>query len=246
MESRGSQYNDAVTRAVSTVASGPIIVHHSCEGGGYRGISGLEPSQRPSNSITLFVVVAADAKTIPPASRTALADIIARVTQKFAQDHMPGAATGANLYDANVLTPTAISGTAAVPGAVEASKGAESVAASTDVYLWRITVGQLCGIAMSKRNGGEDVIDTYYGWRHDRAMAVAKGVGAAVASILAAWLIPLLKNEYEGTSSWFVFGPPLAVMLALSGWALVSMRRLDRIHQSYVVSAALLQELRRS
>lgn len=113
-----------------------------------------------------------------------------------------------------------------------------------DRYGMRLTVGQLNRITLSDRNNGEDVLDRYYGWRNDRAMSIAKGMGTAVASVLVAWLIPLLQNDYEGTPEWLVVGPPCAVLLASSVWALWSFRRLDRIHQSYVTSVALLQDLR--
>ena len=58
-----------------------------------------------------------------------------------------------------------------------------------------ITLGQLRQLAKSPGNGGEDVLDTYYGWRNDRAVSVMKGVGSAALTLFTAWLIPFLRTS---------------------------------------------------
>lgn len=67
------------------------------------------------------------------------------------------------------------------------------------VYANEMRLRDLRGIAKSSRDGADDVVKTYYAWREARAMAVAKGLGGAALSILAAWLIPFLKDQYKGT-----------------------------------------------
>jgi hypothetical protein len=111
-------------------------------------------------------------------------------------------------------------------------------------YRYALTLGQLRQLADLPGNGGEDVIDTYYGWQNDRATATVKGMGGAALSLLVAWLVPFLKNEYAKTPLWLVLGPPLLTIIALAVWSLVAVIRLNRIHASYVASAALLQTFR--
>jgi hypothetical protein len=123
------------------------------------------------------------------------------------------------------------------------------VAAFTDsdlraIYRRGMTIGQLRALATSPRNGGEDVLDTYYTWRSERALTVSKGMAAAAVTFVVAWFVPFLKNEYAGTSVWLVLVVPLLFVAAVLAWSLVATLRLDRIHASYAVSASLLQRLR--
>jgi hypothetical protein len=113
-----------------------------------------------------------------------------------------------------------------------------------DPYSHHIRYWQLQDLARSERNNGEDAVETYYSWREGRALAVAKGMGAASLSLLTAWLIPFLKNEYQGASVWLIVLTPLALVLALATMGLASLMRMDRIHASFITAMVWLQRLR--
>jgi hypothetical protein len=118
------------------------------------------------------------------------------------------------------------------------------MALRTDIYSRGIQLSQLRELARSSRNNGEDVVEKYYSWREGRALAVAKGFGAAALSLLTAWLIPFLKSEFDEASLILVIAPPVGAMLALAGIGLMSLRRMDRIHQSFVRAMVWLQFFR--
>ena len=69
-------------------------------------------------------------------------------------------------------------------------------------------------------------------------------MGAAALSILTAWFVPFLKNEYKGASLWLIVVTPLALTLALAMLGLVSLLRMDGIHQSFLRAMVWLQRLR--
>lgn len=183
----------------------------------------------------------------------------------FIKRHMPGAPQGANHYEvvadwlmaspilASELPEAEDSGGPVVADEQVAGLGI-ALAVSQPVssvmalrirpYRYALTLGQLQQLAGSPGNGGEDVIDTYYGWRNDRTAAAVKGMGGAALSLFVAWLVPFLKNEYAKTPLWLVLGPPLLTIFALAVWSLVAVVQLNRIHASYAASAALLQTFR--
>ena len=113
-----------------------------------------------------------------------------------------------------------------------------------DPYPQRIWLWELLALAKSPRNGGEDAVETYYGWRDARASMVAKGLGAAAVSIITAWFVPFLKTEFKSSSVWLSIATPIAVVLGLLAGAAVVLLRMDRIHRSYVTSVVWLQRLR--
>jgi hypothetical protein len=106
-----------------------------------------------------------------------------------------------------------------------------------DPYCYAPHVWDLAYLARPARNGGEDTVQTYYGWGEGRAMTCAKGLGAAALSILTAWLIPLLEGEYRNASVWLV------VALTLVG--LLAFQRINVIDQSFIRAMVWLQTLRR-
>jgi hypothetical protein len=116
--------------------------------------------------------------------------------------------------------------------------------AGIGMYSKAIRLAQLRYIAKSHRNGGEDTVETYYGWREARAQTVAKGMGAAALSFLTAWLIPFLKHEYEGASPVLIIATPAALTIALALIGLVSLVRMDVIHQSFIRAMVWLERLR--
>jgi hypothetical protein len=113
-----------------------------------------------------------------------------------------------------------------------------------DPYPRGILLLDLVDLARSSRNNGEDIVQTYYEWRDARALTVAKGMGAAALSILTAWFVPFLKDQYKGTSLWVIVATPLAIVLALAAWGLVSVLRMDMIHGSFIRANVWLQRLR--
>ena len=113
-----------------------------------------------------------------------------------------------------------------------------------DPYAQRIRLRDLRWLAKSARNNGEDTVQTYYGWRDARALTVAKGMSAAALSILTAWFVPFLKSEYKQTSLWLIVVTPVALILALATLGLVSLLRMDRIHQSFIRAMVWLQRFR--
>ncbi len=111
-------------------------------------------------------------------------------------------------------------------------------------YAHAVRLWQIASLTTSERNSGEDTIETYYKWRGNRAMTFAKGTAAAALSILTAWLIPFLKNEYEGTDAAWVLIVPITLITALAGLGVLSFIRMDRIHASYITAMVWLQRLR--
>src|SRR5947208_803027 len=101
-------------------------------------------------------------------------------------------------------------------------------------YRHGIRLADLQLLARSPRSGGEETVDTYYGWREARAMTVAKGMGAAALSLFTAWLVPFLKNEYAGAPTWLIVVAPISLTSGLALFSLVRLLRVDRIHNSYV------------
>ena len=75
-------------------------------------------------------------------------------------------------------------------------------------------------------------------------MTVAKGLGAASLSILTAWLVPLLKDEFSDSPPGLALAAPLLLMATLLAIAIISLRRMDRVHGAYVRSMVWLQRLR--
>jgi hypothetical protein len=112
------------------------------------------------------------------------------------------------------------------------------------MYSHEIRLRDLKDLASSPRNGGEDTVDTYYGWREGRAMTVAKGLGAATLSILTAWLVPFLKDEFSDAAPGLALAAPLLLMTTLLTIAVISVLRMDRVHAAYVRSMTWLQRLR--
>jgi hypothetical protein len=239
---------------------------------GYRPVPGLSPDSPEPNSLELTIgaragssasVNALDMTGVSSAVQelfqnvaySGIVEELAKDVARFIRRRMPGVPQGANIYDvvpnlptaSHVLTselPEAEGG--AEPGiALDAPQPVSSIMAlRIRPYRYALTLGQLQQLASSPGNGGEDVIDTYYGWRNDRTATAAKGMGGAALSLLVAWLVPFLKNEYAKTPLWLVLGPPLLTIIALAAWSLVAVVRLNRIHASYVASAALLQTFR--
>ena len=113
-----------------------------------------------------------------------------------------------------------------------------------DQYPYRIRLRQLQEIAKSPRNGGEDTVQKYYAWREGRALTASKGLAAAALSVLTAWLVPFLKNEYDGGSPDVVIVIPVALVLTLAIVGLISLLRMDRIHTSFIHAMVWLQRLR--
>ena len=95
--------------------------------------------------------------------------------------------------------------------------------------------------AASPRNGGEDTVQKYYELRDARAMSIAKGAGGAAVSLLTAWLIPFLKNEFNDTSLWLVLVPPTAILLSLSVAGMLAIRETTRVHRSLIRALVILQ-----
>ena len=107
-------------------------------------------------------------------------------------------------------------------------------------------IDDLRRLAMSQRGGGEEVLDQYFEWRQSRALTVAKGVSAGALSLLTAWLIPFLKNEFESAPLLVAVLPITVITGSLSAWGLVAITRMDRIHRSYLRAASMIQLYRRS
>jgi hypothetical protein len=99
-------------------------------------------------------------------------------------------------------------------------------------------------LARANRSGGEDAVETYYGWREQRAMAVAKGLGTAAVSILTVWIVPFLKHQYKGASTWLIVVTPVGLIVALALFSLTSLLRMDAIHASFVRATVWLQRFR--
>jgi hypothetical protein len=112
------------------------------------------------------------------------------------------------------------------------------------MYTHGIRLRDLRVLARSQRNGGEDTVETYYGWRESRAMSVAKGFAGAAASVLTAWLIPFLKHEYRDATPWLIIVTPALLIVSLAAIGFVSVRRMDRIHASFVRAMVWLERLR--
>jgi hypothetical protein len=106
-----------------------------------------------------------------------------------------------------------------------------------------IRLKDLIYLARSSRNSGEDVVQTYYGWRESRALSFAKGMGGAALSILTAWLIPFLKNEYHGASIWLIVITPVTLVVSLAAVGLIAILRMNKIHRSFVHAIVWLQRL---
>jgi hypothetical protein len=114
----------------------------------------------------------------------------------------------------------------------------------TSSYPKGLTISDLVDLSISPRNYGEDDVQTYYGWRDSRAMSVAKGFGGAALSLLTAWLIPFLKNEFAHSPVWLAVVPPVLIVLGAGAVALAAVMRLDRIHVSFVQAMVWLQRVR--
>jgi hypothetical protein len=202
--------------------------------GGYRAIQGLNPPSPVPNSLKLAITIFVWGRRNKTFDDVA-AGSIAYVIEDWVERSMPGADKGANIYDvgvAQIAAPIVLAGRMKLPPIRKSP------------YRHGLTLGQLRELAKSPRNGGEDVVDTYYGWRNDRSVSIMKGVGGAALSLFTAWLIPFLKNEYAETPPWLVMGPPLLIISALAVWSLVIVMRINRLHISYAAASALLQTLR--
>jgi hypothetical protein len=98
-------------------------------------------------------------------------------------------------------------------------------------------------LAESQRNAGEDAVQKYYELRDSRMASVAKGAGAAIVSLLTAWLIPLLKGEYQ--AHWtLIVGPPFVLLVGLSFAGAYALQNMNFIHRSFIRAMALLQRFR--
>jgi hypothetical protein len=111
-------------------------------------------------------------------------------------------------------------------------------------YKHRVRARDLRRLSKSARSSGEEAVEKYYEWREARAMTVAKGAGGAALSLLTAWLVPFLKNEFKDTPAVLAVALPVGVVVGLSCWALVALRRLDSIHRSFIVAVAWLARLK--
>lgn len=110
-------------------------------------------------------------------------------------------------------------------------------------YSNGLFLADLAGLKDSSRNGGEDTVQAYYGWRDARASASAKGLGASAASLLAAWLIPFLKNEYAHTPLWLIVGLPVLLIIAMGAASLFIIIRMNQIHRSFISAIIWLRIL---
>jgi hypothetical protein len=99
-------------------------------------------------------------------------------------------------------------------------------------------------LTRSTRSNGEEAIEKYYDWREARALSVAKGAGGAALSLLTAWLIPFLKDEFRFAPPFLVLAPPLLLVAGFAIWGLLSLMRMDRIHRSFITTVCWLQALR--
>ena len=104
-----------------------------------------------------------------------------------------------------------------------------------------LSVQDVRRLARSQRNGGEDALETYFGWREAKVLLLVKGTAGAAASLLTAWLIPFLKNEYHDSSTFLVVVVPVMLIAALAITALVAYGRLNRTHRAFVRAVGLLQ-----
>jgi hypothetical protein len=96
-------------------------------------------------------------------------------------------------------------------------------------------------LAKSPRSGGEEAVQKYYELRDSRMMALAKGTAAAAVSILTAWFIPFLKNEYDDAPQWLVLWPPVALLAVLVIIGALAFFNLNQVHRSLVRAMALLK-----
>jgi hypothetical protein len=112
------------------------------------------------------------------------------------------------------------------------------------MYSKGIQLRALEFIARSERNRGEDTVETYYGWREGRALTVGKSMTAAAVSVLTAWLIPFLKQQYHRASAWLIVVTPVALILSLALVGVLSLQRMDRIHASFIRAMVWLERLR--
>lgn len=110
-----------------------------------------------------------------------------------------------------------------------------------DPYEYGVPLRYLELLAHSPRNGGEDAVQKYYELRDARMMGVAKGAAAAILSILTAWFIPFLKNEYKDAPLALVVGPPIALLVALGAAAAMAFFNVNRIHRSLIRAMAVLE-----
>jgi hypothetical protein len=129
-------------------------------------------------------------------------------------------------------------------GAPAQPVGVPAKPVGVSVYSKGLTIGDLAVLAKSLRNGGEDDVQIYYGWRDSRSMTVAKGFAWAALSLLIAWLIPYLKGEFSGSPAWLAVVPPILIILGAGAVALTAVMRLDRIHASFVQAMVWLQQVR--
>ena len=113
----------------------------------------------------------------------------------------------------------------------------------TSRYRSGLRLGDLAGLSLSLRNGGEDAVQAYYGWRNARTLAIAKGSALSGVSLLSAWLIPFLKGEYHGTPSWLVLGLPGVLMVGMFLTSIYVLLRLDRVHDSFISAMIWLRRL---
>lgn len=259
-----SELRSLVAARLERGLGGPVTLIPSWQAGDYRHISGLSPRSPEPNSLNLLLLASSPASKDAPDIASAVEDLAHDIAD-FVKRRMPGASRGANLYDVvpgwqmgphrsasklpevddsatPVVTQQRVAGPTIASGA--AQPVSSTMASRIRPYRYALTLGQLQQLASSPGNGGEDVIDTYYGWRNDRTAAAVKGMGGAALSLLVAWLVPFLKNEYAKTPLWLVLGPPLLTITALAVWSLIAAVWLNRIHASYAASAALLQIFR--
>lgn len=130
MARRDDEFAAVVSRAVTAVSSATNVIGHSFGPGKYRPLSGLDPGPRAASNSLLGNVVINPGDPLDAATTNTLANAIGSTTREFAQRHMPGAGTGANLYEVTVTppgeTPAAVVGASSPRATPSASGSARS------------------------------------------------------------------------------------------------------------------------
>lgn len=75
-------------------------------------------------------------------------------------------------------------------------------------------------------------------------MSLAKGAGGAFVSLLTAWLVPLLKNDFAAHSLWVAIVPPVALLVLFVVAAALAWQESGKAQRSLVRALAMLQLFR--
>jgi hypothetical protein len=109
----------------------------------------------------------------------------------------------------------------------------------------KMKFGLLLELARAPSDHGEDVIRTFYNWRHDRALTLVRGALAFAASLVLGLGIALFKAEIR-TPWWTVVLTLVAASLVAGYGVNVLVRMIPKLHEEYLVAVRLFEALRRA